>query len=131
VQRNFHQVRKLEKQWAMERSMHARCRQTPALCAEPTADVEAYRLARLAQAERFYAEVLSDLLEARIQFLVGGNLYTSGARCPTKDLDFFRSSRPRVEEDVPALALNCRTPPPTGIFAQHRMRERPAANGRA
>jgi hypothetical protein len=40
--------------------------------------------------------VLSDLLEARIQFLVGGgyavNLYTS-ARCPTKDLDIFTSAR--------------------------------------
>jgi hypothetical protein len=84
--------------------MHAQHRQTPVLCAEPTADVEEYRLARLAQAERFYAEVLSDLLEARIHFLVGGgyavNHYTS-ARCPTKDLDIFTSAR-----EVPRL-LDC------------------------
>ncbi len=48
------------------------------------------------QAERFYEEVLSDLLEARLPFLVGGgyavNIYT-GARRPTKDLDIFTTAR--------------------------------------
>ena len=90
--------------------MRAQCRQSPALretpafYAEPMADVEAYRVARLMQAERFYAEVLSDLLDARVQFLVGGgyavNFYTS-ARRPTKDLDIFTTAR-----ELPCL-LSC------------------------
>jgi hypothetical protein len=76
--------------------MDARDPHTSALRAEPSADVEAYRFARLEQAERFYAEILSDLLESGVPFLVGGgyavNLYTK-ARRPTKDLDIFTIAR--------------------------------------
>ncbi|WP_407146980.1 nucleotidyltransferase domain-containing protein [Bradyrhizobium sp. ORS 86] len=72
--------------------------------AEPTAEAEGYRRASLAQAERFYAEVLSDLLKARVRFLVGGgfavNAYT-GARRPTKDLDIFTTA-----DELPRL-LGC------------------------
>ncbi|MGY4480071.1 hypothetical protein [Bradyrhizobium sp. USDA 3364] len=64
----------------------------PRLSSEPSEDSKKDRLVRRAQAERFYREILAELLDAKLPFLVGGgyavNTYT-GARIPTKDLDIF------------------------------------------
>ncbi|KWV52967.1 hypothetical protein AS156_09330 [Bradyrhizobium macuxiense] len=49
-------------------------------------------LASLTRAERFYWEVLRDLLEAGLPFMVGGGYavkFYTDARRPTKDLDIF------------------------------------------
>lgn len=62
---------------------------------------DASRRAGLAEAERFYTEILRELLDAGFRFLVGGGYavqaYTD-ARRPTKDLDIFTTAGefPRV-----------------------------------
>jgi hypothetical protein len=72
--------------------VHARDRQIGSLRTDRSADVDASDLASLTKTERFYSNVLRDLLEARLPFMIGGgyalNLYTDGRR-PTKDLDIF------------------------------------------
>lgn len=72
--------------------MHARDRRLPAPGVERSGDNEAPELTSLTKRERFYSNVLTDLLEAGLPFMIGGgyavNLYTS-ARRPTKDLDIF------------------------------------------
>ena len=73
--------------------MHARDRQIAALGTERSTD--AFKLASLTQREQFYSNVLRDLLESDLPFMIGGgyavNLYTH-ARCPTKDLDIFTTA---------------------------------------
>ena len=84
--------------------MHARDRQIAALGTERSTDVDAFKLASLTQTEQFYSNVLRDLLESDLPFMIGGgyavNLYTH-ARCPTKDLDIFT---PAAEFPPPALS---------------------------
>jgi hypothetical protein len=59
---------------------------------EHSAGGDAFELASLTETEQFYSNVLRDLLEAGLPFMVGGgyavNLYAD-ARCPTKDQDIF------------------------------------------
>jgi len=73
--------------------VHARDRQIAALGTERSTD--AFKLASLTQREQFYSNVLRDLLESDLPFMIGGgyavNLYTH-ARCPTKDLDIFTTA---------------------------------------
>jgi len=75
--------------------VHARDRQIAALGTERSTDVDAFKLASLTQTERFYSNVLRDLLVSDLPFMIGGgyavNLYTH-ARCPTKDLDIFTTA---------------------------------------
>ena len=74
--------------------MYARDRQIAALGTERSTDVDAFK--SLTQTEQFYSNVLRDLLESNLPFMIGGgyavNLYTH-ARCPTKDLDIFTNCR--------------------------------------
>jgi len=69
--------------------------QIAALGTERSTDVDAFKLASLTQREQFYSNVLRDLLESDLPFMIGGgctvNLYTH-ARCPTKDLDIFTTA---------------------------------------
>ena len=75
--------------------MQARDRQIAALGTERSTDVDVFKLASLTQTEQFYSNVLRDLLESDLPFMIGGgyavNLYTQ-ARCPTKDLDIFTTA---------------------------------------
>jgi len=75
--------------------VHARDRQIAALGTERSTDVDAFKLASLTRTEQFYSNVLRDLLESDLPFMIGGgfavNLYTH-ARCPTKDLDIFTTA---------------------------------------
>ena len=73
--------------------MHSRDRQIAAVGTERSTDVDA--LKSLTQTEQFYSNVLRDLLESDLPFMIGGgyavNLYTH-ARRPTKDLDIFTTA---------------------------------------
>ncbi|WP_247424256.1 nucleotidyltransferase family protein [Bradyrhizobium sp. 139] len=72
--------------------MHARDPEIPAPGMEHSADGDAFKLAPRTKTEQFYSNVLAELLEAALPFMVGGgyavNVYTD-ARRPTKDLDVF------------------------------------------
>jgi hypothetical protein len=67
-------------------------RDRPAPGTKRSTGVDAFKLVSLTQREQFYSNVLRDLLESDLPFMIGGgyavNLYTH-ARRPTKDLDIF------------------------------------------
>jgi len=75
--------------------VQARDRQIAALGTERSTDVDVFKLASLTQTEQFYSNVLRDLLESDLPFMIGGgyavNLYTH-ARFPTNDLDIFTTA---------------------------------------
>ena len=73
--------------------MYARDRQIAALGNERSAGVDASN--SLTRTDQFYSNVLRDLLDSNLPFMIGGgyavNLYTH-ARCATKDLDIFTTA---------------------------------------